>query len=320
VRLVRYQPEMASQWDAFVRASRNGTFLLERRYMDYHADRFPDQSWVVANAADEWIAAFPATIRGDALVSHAGLTYGGFVSAPKMTTPTMLACFELLISAADDLGCGRLVYKTIPHIYHRLPAEDDVYALFRFGAVVHRRDVLSVVRGGARGPVQERRARGAKKAAKSGVVVTRSADFAGYWQVLDATLRDRHDARPVHTADEIATLAVRCPDEIQLWVATRGADLLAGVVMYVSDRVAHAQYIAATPAGRDAGALDLLFETLISQTFAHAPWFDFGISNEDDGRVLNAGLIEQKEGFGARAVVHDHYTLTIARTAEQGAR
>jgi hypothetical protein len=34
--------------------------------------------------------------------------------------------------------------------------------------------------------------------------------------------------------------------------------------------------------------------------------FDFGTADECDGRYLNRGLIDQKEGFGARAVVHDH--------------
>ena len=41
-------------------------------------------------------------------------------------------------------------------------------------------------------------------------------------------------------------------------------------------------------------------------------YFDFGISNEQGGRKLNRGLIDQKEGFGARAVVHDHYAIDFA--------
>ena len=38
--------------------------------------------------------------------------------------------------------------------------------------------------------------------------------------------------------------------------------------------------------------------------------FDFGISNErnDD---LHAGLVRNKEGFSARAVVHDQYSLDL---------
>jgi hypothetical protein len=31
-------------WDDFVRTSKNGLFLFERGYMDYHAERFSDHS------------------------------------------------------------------------------------------------------------------------------------------------------------------------------------------------------------------------------------------------------------------------------------
>jgi hypothetical protein len=40
-------------------------------------------------------------------------------------------------------------------------------------------------------------------------------------------------------------------------------------------------------------------------------YFDFGISNERGGRILNEGLADYKEGFGARAVAHDFYELML---------
>ena len=39
--------------------------------------------------------------------------------------------------------------------------------------------------------------------------------------------------------------------------------------------------------------------------------FDFGISTEERGTVLNEGLITQKEEFGASAVVYDVYELSL---------
>ena len=59
------------------------------------------------------------------------------------------------------------------------------------------------------------------------------------------------------------------------------------------------------------GALDGLFDYLISQVYAAKSYFDFGISTEQGGRYLNEGLIFQKEGFGARTVVYDAYELKI---------
>ena len=40
-------------------------------------------------------------------------------------------------------------------------------------------------------------------------------------------------------------------------------------------------------------------------------FFDFGVSNDQQGRFLNCGLIEKKESFGGRAVVHDFYKISI---------
>ena len=37
----------------------------------------------------------------------------------------------------------------------------------------------------------------------------------------------------------------------------------------------------------------------------------FGISTEDNGRILNDGLIFEKEGFGARSVCYDTYELDL---------
>ena len=58
-------------------------------------------------------------------------------------------------------------------------------------------------------------------------------------------------------------------------------------------------------------AVDLLFHHLINGTYADVPYFDMGTSVEEGGRVLNEGLIFQKEGFGGRAVVYDTYELDL---------
>ncbi len=77
--LERYAPSRASIWDTFVDTSRNGTFLLTRPYMDYHADRFEDCS-LMAYKNGKLRAVLPANISGKTLHSHQGLTYGGWIT------------------------------------------------------------------------------------------------------------------------------------------------------------------------------------------------------------------------------------------------
>jgi len=314
MRIDRYDPSCAKTWDAFVRASRNGTFLMTRPYMDYHADRFADCSLIVRDPEGEVVALIPAHAEGSALVSHGGLSYGGFVIGSGMKLPLMLRVFESVLLFLCEQGFEVLNYKTIPHIYHQQPSEEDRYALFLLGAERIRTDLLSVVSGESRLPYQTRRTRGIKRARSAGVTVTEEIDYAQFWDLLTASLADRFHATPVHSLAEIRLLQERFPANIRLFVArAHVGELLAGVVIYQSERVAHAQYIASSPAGRDLAALDLVFDHLLNDVFKDHPYFDFGGSHEERGRTVNLGLIEQKEGFGARAVAHDHYRIDLTK-------
>jgi len=38
-------------------------------------------------------------------------------------------------------------------------------------------------------------------------------------------------------------------------------------------------------------------------------FFDFGISNEFNGRAINHGLLHWKEGFGGRSYAHNFYEV-----------
>ena len=307
----RYTPADAARWDAFVRASRNGTFLFERGYMDYHADRFEDASLLIHDDAT-LLAVLPASRSGEGISSHGGLTYGGFVYGDSMTTARMLEVFDAVAAHCRAEGVRRVLYKTVPSIYPRYPSEEDRYALFRADAPLVRRDVLAVVPAADRLAYQERRRRGVKKARAAGVEVTASDRWADFWGVLDANLRARHGVGPVHSLEEIKLLYSRFPDAIRLFVALDSGGVVAGAVLYDTPRVAHVQYISASDRGRELHALDALFDHLLSGVYADKQWFDFGISNEDGGRMLNVGLIEQKEGFGARAVAHDFYEWSMA--------
>lgn len=306
----RYEARHQAEWDAFVAASKNGTFLLARGYMDYHADRFRDHSLLVREEG-QLLAVLPAHEDGQRLISHGGLTYGGFLTGATMKVPLMLAAFEAVADYLLARGFRAWVYKTVPHIYHRQPAEEDRYALFLAGAALTRRDVLTVVDRRDRLPYQQRRVRSVQKARKQGLAAAEDSDFAGYWEVLARNLRARYNVAPVHAPAEIELLRARFPENIRLFTCRKAGALLGGVVIYESARTAHVQYIASTDEGRDQGALDLVFDDLLTRVYADKPYFDFGISNEEGGRRLNRGLIDQKEGFGARAVAHDQYEIDL---------
>jgi hypothetical protein len=311
LRVERYSESEKMVWDDFVRKSKNGTFLFLRDYMDYHSDRFQDHSLLIWDEEGKLIALLPANQQQATMVSHGGLTYGGFITDERMKVPKMLEVFETTFSYLQRELFRRLVYKTVPHIYHRLPAEEDRYALFLCNAILIRRGVLAVVSRDEGLPFQERRMRGVKRARRNELLVKESDDFRSYWEILTSRLLKAHNARPVHSLAEIELLRSRFPNNIRLFACFRDSTMLAGVVVYETERVARAQYIAASEHGQEVGGLDLVFSELLTKYYASKPFFDFGTSDEKDGRYLNRGLIDQKEGFGARAIVHDHYQVTI---------
>ena len=310
-RIERYDDSHRNAWDHFVRTSKNGTFLICRGYMEYHRDRFEDSSILAYDPDGRLAAVCPAHAVDAAFVSHAGLTYGGFIVDSTMTLPRMLELFESVVAFLKSRQFRTFLYKTIPHIHHRAPAEEDRYALFLCQATVVRRAVMTVVAAGVRLPFQKRRLRGRRAAERHGLVVREGDQFAAFWKVLSERLREAFAATPVHSLAEITALRARFSEHIRLFGCWEGEELVAGVVVYETGQVARAQYIAASPRGLGIGALDLLLCTLVEETFRDKQYFDFGTADGLDGRFLNRGLVDYKEGFGGRAVVQDHYELSL---------
>lgn len=321
MKVVPYTLAYKSAWNDFVRNSKTGTFILEREYMDYHADRFQDCSILLFD--DDCCrlkALFPANWVGEnrCVWSHQGLTYGGLLTETSVTQTEVLTMFEAICSyyrTAYKASC--MVYKPIPYIYSMLPSDEDLYALFRMEAAIKSRLTASVVNMKYPLKMQTLRRRKANLAKANGLIVCAMQPFewpvlCRYWSLLDEVLQERHQAHPVHTFDEMKLLMQRYPDNIKLHVVMKDEEIVAGTVVYETRQVARVQYIASGHAGRQLGALDLLFEHLLQHVYAGVPYFDFGTSNEECGRVLNEGLIFQKEGFGGRTVCYDCYHIRLS--------
>lgn len=312
MQIVRYDASKKEEWDLFVACSKNGTFLLKRDYMDYHADRFTDCSHLFYDDKGKLLAVIPGNIEKETSIfySHQGLTYGGMVLSFGITAVQALEIMDTFLSyLKQNYGVIRFIYKAIPYIYHVYPSEEDLYALFRHKALLAERKISSTIACGDALPFKQSRKGGVSKAKKNGLQVCRTMDGAEYWKVLEQTLLRKHSARPVHTLEEIQLLASRFPEQIIIFKVCMDQDTVGGCVVYDTGKVAHIQYIAASEQGKALGAIDLLFDELIKRRYSDKTYIDFGVSTEQGGWYLNEGLIFQKEGFGARAVMYDTYWI-----------
>ena len=306
----RYTPDKKQEWNDFVRHSKNGTFLLDRNYMDYHADRFTDHSLTVYRR-DKLYALLPGNIAGDVFYSHQGLTYGGLIMSDKTVAADVVQIFKLFNELFRKDGICKVVYKPTPWIYHRQPSEEDLYAVVEVCGASMSRGLSSTISREHLNKWYRIRECGVKHAKQLGLTVEETEDYRPFWQILTNNLRERYGLNPVHTVEEIEMLHHRMPDHIRLMVVKEGEETVGGTVLYISDRVVHSQYIAASPKGKQQHALDLLFDVVIRQALASHPYFDFGISTEKHGTYLNENLIYQKEGFGGRGICYDWYEWTL---------
>lgn len=311
--IVRYSPADARLWDDFVRTSRNATFLFMRGFMDYHSDRFADHS-LLARRNGKLAAILPANVRDDTLHSHQGLTYGGWLLPERHFDGSMMEClFAEWTEYCRAEGFRQIKYKPLPAIYATRPSDEDLYWLWQRGAEVAECNLSCAIDLQSNPGFNTLQRRNLRKALALRPELRRlqPEETALFHSMLSGCLAERHGAVPVHTEAELRLLGSRFPEEIGIYGAFAEGILQAGVMIFDSRRVRHCQYIATTPQGRANGLLTLLMSWLIERTLPGQRYFDFGISNEQHGRVLNPGLYRQKASLGGSGIIYQTLSLSL---------
>lgn len=306
----QYTENDFNTWNNFVSDAKNSLFMHDRNFMEYHADRFQDNSLMFYDD-DELLALLPANKKDNELISHGGLTYGGFISNTKMKEYKMLECFDVLKAYMKENGFATFIYKTIPYCYYTNPAQEDLYALFRNDAEILKIEPSSVI--DFRYPIKLPKGRKAQigRAKREGVTIELSTDFNTFIDLENSVLSEHHNTKAVHTGAELELLHSRFPEQIELYKAMYQGKMIAGAVVFVYNNVIHTQYLAANDTAREIGALDYCISEIVAKYSAIKQFLDFGISTEDGGKVLNEGLISQKEGFGARTIAYQTWEMKV---------
>ncbi|MCH9845765.1 MAG: GNAT family N-acetyltransferase [Alphaproteobacteria bacterium] len=316
IELISYQKSYQTTWDRIITDADNSHFMFYRDYMEYHSDRFDDASYLVMEN-EKLLAVIAGTIQDGNWYSHAGLTFGGLVlDGRKSRIDNYINIYQALWQKLSALNIDYATIKPVPFIYHRNPCEADLYALGQANIAAHYMEVTtSISLNQPKYNVSTLRLRGKKKAIKHNITIHESSDnqifWQAFWKIIQERLNDKYHAKPTHDLDEIIKLQKLFPDNIKLYVAIdEQSNMLAGTVLFITDMVCHTQYIAASDAGLQLGALDLLIFDVIEQAKKQQNrFFDFGISTEQKGDLLNDKLAFFKEGFGGRSVMH--HTIKI---------
>lgn len=320
--LKKYEQAHDEEWDHFVAASRNGTFMQQRNFINYHPPgRFIDCSLLVYNSHEKLIAVLPAAEKTagqkKAFFSYPGASHGGIIVEQKFGTSEALALVPLLIEHCRANNFNAIEIKTVPRIYHHLPSDEIDFALRYHGFFPGSTELATAL------PLQELTTpseylvqstqRNIRKAQRLGVSIKESNDFATFWDVLTGNLRRRHSSQPTHTLAEIMDLTGRYPQSIKLFAAFLQGEMISGTVVFLLNRrVINCFYIASNDQYQHLRSLELLFNELINwgieKKYAYLDW---GISTENQGLRVNQGLFAFKEKFGGRGVLRESYYLDL---------
>lgn len=309
IQILKYTASYQQDWNHFAKHAKNTSFLFQREFMDYHANRFEDFSLMFYDH-NKLIAVLPAHKTDRQLCSHFGLTYGGLLVSKKLKFDKLLSVFAALLKYAKAHQLDEIILKLLPNIYHTYPAEEINYLLFLCQAECIRTELSSAIDLKEPLKIQSNRMEGVKKAQKNGLLIKQETEFNSFWEkILIPNLAETHQAQPVHSVQEITLLQQHFPKNICQFNVYQQSEIVGGCTLFITEKVVHTQYISAGKNRQQLGTLDFLFHHLITEQFKDKSYFDFGTSNENQGKNLNRGLLYWKECFGGRGIGYSTYKI-----------
>lgn len=280
--------------------------------MDYHQDRFTDGSLMVYKE-DQLFGVLPANRKKERLISHGGLTYGSFVLQPSAKLFDVFEAFKQVLSFLSSEGIKQLEIRVIPPFYNLIPSDELPYIFYKAEAQLIKRDVIMAIDFAHELGFQKNRREGINKAKRHGLTIKVENSFEAFWnKILQPNLATKYDEAPVHTLAEIESLARFFPQHIKQVNVYKDDTIVAGTTVFLTKTTIHPQYVSANADKNKLGSLDFLYDFIINEFKEGRRYFDFNTSSEENGKLLNSGLIFWKESCGARTFTCDTYVVETA--------
>ena len=307
-----YQSSDFALWNAFLDKAKNATFLFHRNFMEYHNNRFEDFSLMVFDD-EKVVAVLPANRVSDVVYSHQGLTYGGLVLPENAKLGNVIEIMKSVLHFLNKNQINTLQVKVIPIIYTSYFSDEMEHVMFLLNAKIIRKDVLSVINLTKPFFITKTRRESIQRGKKNNLYIKEESNFELFWnQILIPNLNQKHQAKPVHAVEEITNLQQNFPKNIRHFNVYHNDEIVAGTTIFITDKVAHPQYISGNEKKNELGSLDYLYHYLIAEVFSDKNYFDFGPSHEENGKKINSGILFWKESFGAKTTIQSYYEVATA--------
>lgn len=321
IHIGNYEKGKKELWDDFVmNHSVNGTFLQTRRFLEYHKQRFEDQSLMVWKGMT-LIAIIPGCVIHEKekriFSSHKGSTFGGIVIGWDFYDVEHLSS---IMNGVDEYfqqeKFDEVRMKITSDLFSRKSSDLLSYFLYKDGFSSmeeiscyidfekYSDDIVSNFKAGKR-----RDYRYSLKYDLTFKELCSDDEIKRFYDILCENLR-KFNTNPVHSLDELFEFKKeRLQDIVRFYGVFKQNIMIAGSMVFTFHKqVFHTQYLAASREYLKMYPMNFLDTHLIMEAQKEGfRYFSFGTSTEDHGKVLNKPLIQFKEAFGTNYSVNRSY-------------
>ncbi|WP_417942060.1 FemAB family protein [Flavobacterium sp. RS13.1] len=308
----KYTENDYKKWNDFIAQAKNATFLFHRDFMEYHKDRFEDYSLMVFEE-EKLVAVMPANVSGKILYSHQGLTYGGLVFSSKFKAEKVELILDEILFFLKKNAIHTFYYKPVPCFYFSKGNQEIDYFLIKKGALLEKKEMNLAVNLTIPLEISKSKLKHFRRIENLHLEIIEEQNLYPFWEeVLEPRLAEKHNARPVHTKEEITLLKKSFPENIRQFSIYNESEIIAGITVFETEKIVKSQYGATTKKGEEVRALDFLFINLIEKYKSEGKYFfDMGIVGDDSKKGYNAGLLKQKEELGCSVYNQDFYKISV---------
>ncbi|HSD06123.1 FemAB family protein [Flavobacterium sp.] len=308
----RYESKDYDKWNDFIGQAKNATFLFHRDFMDYHKDRFEDYSLIVLDG-EKWVAVLPANRVIDTVYSHQGLTYGGVVFLSKLKAEKVELILDDILFFLKENSVDFFCCKPIPNFYFLKGNQEIDFFLCKKGGLIERKEMNLAINLTIPLDISKSKLKHFRRIKSLHLEIVEEQNLHPFWEeVLEPRLAEKHNAKPVHTKEEITILKKKFPENIKQFSLYNKNKIIAGITIFETETVVKSQYGATTKEGEEVRSLDFLFINLIEKYKNEGKcFFDMGIVGDNNIKGYNSGLLKQKEELGCSVYNQDFYKISV---------
>lgn len=299
-KIEKYTPRKKNYWNNMVKKLTNDIFFFHRDYFSYFKSNFKENSLIIYdNKLKKFIGFIPGNISKNTFYSFEKLTFGGvFLENLYYKNIFFNDIFNTLINYLKKKNVKKVFFRFLPSLYY---SNHNALLLSYLNNLKRSKiftEISSYVNLSKLNNFSNLRIRSLNK--NKDLIIKKEKITKKFWNFVSKNLRLKYQVNPVHTYKEIKFLEKKFPKNILFLSCYKSNIFLGGLVLFKFGEVLKVQYVGFDEKYKYLNPQDSITSHIIKKnTFNDVKILDFGISTENNGKLINKNLLFYKETFGA---------------------